>query len=271
VQRALAAYIASQIFVDTPWHRFLDGDNTAIADAAKRGAQLFYRPPADGGLGCASCHSGDRLSDERFHNVAFPQLGRGFRRADRTDLGRWQITRLEEHRNAFRTPSLLNVAVTAPYGHAGAFETLEQVLRYHVDPEREIDAFDFSLQHLQQFRSLIVFYEHAEPHTRDALAAESFALAAPSLPRRALTSAEMNDLVAFLESLTDSCVATPDCISRWLPSANDDPDGHLLVRNASLATPPIPDATYSEDYPKSITMLDAPAPARATFADVESC
>lgn len=271
VQRALAAYIASQIFVDTGWHRFLDGDGSAISEAAKRGAALFYTPLDEGGLGCAACHAGDRLTDEGFHNAGFPQIGRGFRRADRSDPGRWQVVRRDEHRYAFRTPSLLNVAKTAPYGHAGTFETLEEVLRYHVDPETEVDAFDFSLQHLTQFRSQPIFYDHAEPHTRAALAADSFALAAARLPRRALTRAETDDLVAFLESLTDSCVATPACISRWTPSAGDDPDGHLLVRDASLALPAAPDAPYPGDYPTSITMLDAPAPARTTFADVESC
>src|SRR5690606_33032788 len=134
VQRALAAYIESQIFIDTAWHRFLDGEYSAISDTAKRGAKLFFLSAEQGGLGCAACHAGDRFTDERFYNVGFPQIGRGFRRADRTDLGRWLVTQLAKDRNAFRTPSLLNVAETAPYGHAGTFQTLGQLLRYHVDP-----------------------------------------------------------------------------------------------------------------------------------------
>ena len=56
VQRALAAYIRSQVFVDTPWRAFLGGDLGAISDEAKRGALLFFRPLDDGGLGCAACH-----------------------------------------------------------------------------------------------------------------------------------------------------------------------------------------------------------------------
>src|SRR5690606_25797596 len=131
VQRALAAFIASQIFVDTSWREYLDGNDKAIHDVAKEGAELFLLPKDRGGMGCVACHSGDRFTDEAFHNVGFPQIGRGFRRADRTDLGRWLVTRAEEDRNAFRTPSLLNVSRTAPYGHAGTFETLKEVIRYH--------------------------------------------------------------------------------------------------------------------------------------------
>ena len=222
VQRALAAYIESKIFVDTPWRRFLDGDDAAISTAAKQGAKLFLGPRSEGGLGCIACHAGDRFSDEAFHNTGFPQFGRGFGRSERNDLGRWLSTRLSTDTQAFRTPSLLNVARTAPYGHTGAFATLAALLKYHADPAREVEHYDFTLRHLQQFSSGTVQYPEAEQNTRDAIARENFADAQALLPARALADGEIAQLVAFLETLTDSCVATPACISRWAPTLADD-------------------------------------------------
>src|SRR5690606_17855803 len=140
-QRALAAYINSKVFVDTPWRRFLEGNDAAISTAAKRGAILFLNSKEAGGLGCSACHAGDRFSDEAFHNVGFPQFGRGFGRSERNDLGRWLSTRAAADAQAFRTPMLLNVGRTAPYGHTGAFGTLRELLKYHADPASEADNF----------------------------------------------------------------------------------------------------------------------------------
>ena len=271
VQRALGAYMGSQIFVDTPWRRFLDGDNSAISDDAKRGALLFLRNPDDGGHGCARCHAGDRFTDEEFHNVAFPQLGRGFVRADRSDLGRWLETLAESDRFAFRTPSLLNVAETAPYGHAGSFATLDDAITYHADPRAAVDRFDFMLLDLDQFRRLQMEYEYAERHTRAALAASSFAAGEALLPGQALPGGEVDQLVAFLESLSDDCVTDEDCIEAWTASEDEDPDGNLFVRDRSSSAPIHFNPSSPQDYPKEIPLAFPPTPALETFADVEDC
>jgi cytochrome c peroxidase len=271
VQHALAAYVASQVFVDTPWRDFLGGNLGAVSDEAKRGALLFLKGPAEGGLGCAACHAGDRFTDEAFHNVGFPQLGRGFLRADNSDLGHWLTTQAESDRNAFRTPSLLNVAATAPYGHAGSFDVLDDVIAYHADPRNAVDAFDFTLARLAQFRRLGVAYDHAEPHTRAAIEASSFAAAAPKLPGRALYPHEIARLVAFLKSLSDRCVTDASCIDRWAPAADEDPDGHLLVRDASAGTPGDLDASSAGDYPAQISLAFPPTQPLTTFPDVENC
>jgi len=271
VQRALAAYIESQIFVDTPWREFLSGDLDAISDEAKRGALLFLATPAEGGLGCVSCHSGDRFTDEAFYNVGFPQIGRGFQRADRTDLGRWLKTQAESDRSAFRTPSLLNVAATGPYGHAGTFDSLAAAVAYHADPRGAVDTFDFALSGLAQFRSLGVVYDQAEPHTRAAIAASSFAAAERLLPARPIYAHELARLVAFLETLSDRCVLDPSCIGQWAPAVDEDPDGHLLVRDVSAGTPGNLDASSAGDYPTEISMLFPPTSPLSTFQDVESC
>jgi cytochrome c peroxidase len=271
VQRALAAYIGSQVFVDTPWRAFLGGDRDAISDEAKRGALLFLRSPADGGLGCSGCHAGDRQTDEVFHNVGFPQLGRGFGRADKSDLGRWLKTQAEADLHAFRTPSLLNVAETAPYGHAGSFDTLEEVLAYHAEPRRAVEAYDFSLAGLAQFRSLGVEYAHAEPYTRAAIEASSFAAAESRLPGRPLLAHELARLVAFLRSLSDRCVTSASCIGQWTPAIDEDPDGHMLVRDVSGGTPGNLNASSPGDYPTEISMTFPSTAPLATFPDVESC
>ncbi len=271
VQRALGAYMASQIFVDTAWRRFLGGDSAAISDEAKRGALLFLRDPDDGGLGCAQCHAGDRFTDEEFHNVGFPQLGRGFVRADRSDLGRWLETLADSDRYAFRTPSLLNVAQTAPYGHAGSFATLEDAVAYHAEPRAAVDAFDFQLLDLEQFRRLGLGYDHAEPHTRAAISASSFDSSESFLPARPLLLFEVVRLVAFLETLSDDCVADSDCIDSWTPSEDEDPDGHLFVRDRSSGAPVNLDASSPRDYPEEVSLAFPPTQTLASFADVENC
>ena len=271
LQRALGAYMSSQIFVETPWRRFLDGDNGAIPDDAKRGALLFLRNPDDGGLGCARCHAGDRFTDEEFHNVGFPQLGRGFVRADRSDLGRWLETLAESDRYAFRTPSLLNVAETAPYGHAGSFATLADLIAYHADPRAAVDRFDFSLLQLDQFRRLQMEYDHAETQTRAALAASSFAASEAFLPAQTLPGEEVDQLVAFLEALSDDCVTDEECIDAWTASADEDPDGNLFVRDRSSTAPIHFNPSSPQDYPKKVPLSFPPTTTLETFADVEDC
>ena len=271
VQRALGAYMSSQIFVDTPWRRFLEGDNSAITEDAKRGALLFLRNPEDGGFGCARCHAGDRFTDEKFHNVGFPQLGRGFVRADRTDLGRWLETLAESDRHAFRTPNLLNVAETAPYGHAGSFATLDDLVTYHADPRAGVNTYDFTLLHLDQFRLLQKEYDHAERHTRAAIASTSFATSETLLPAQTLLGSDIDRLVAFLESLSDDCVADEDCIDAWTASADEDPDGHLFVRDLASSAPSYFNPSSPKDYPKVVPLAFPPTRALTTFADVENC
>lgn len=271
VQRALAAYIKSQIFVDTPWRNYLEGDDKAISRDAREGARLFLSDVSEGGLGCVNCHAGDRFSDEAFHNVAFPQFGRGFGRAQRSDVGRWFETRMDEDMQAFRTPSLLNVAVTAPYGHVGAFATLEEVLAYHANPREAVESYDFTLSHLPQFKDGKVEYPHAERFTRDALSRANFAAAEQLLPARNLTRGEIRQLVAFLGALTDRCVADRACISRWAPSPADDPDGHTLVRDRAFGTPESVEGAYAAyKAPEVPLQFTTPAP-RETFADVVAC
>ena len=231
MQKALSAYISSQIFIDTPWKDFLDGDDAALSQSALRGAQAFLLPLDKGGLGCASCHSGDFFTDEKFYNVGFPQIGRGFNRAERNDLGRWMATHGDDAMYSFIVPSLLNVAHTAPYGHAGTFNSLEEVIQYHANPYDEANRFNFELTQLAQFSESEITYPFAKEHTLQTLSTKSFDKAKKMLPQRSLSESEISDLVEFLTALSDYCVNDAECRNQWTASADEDPDGNLLIVN----------------------------------------
>ncbi len=129
---ALGEYQRSLVFVNSPWKAYVEGDNGAIGEAAKEGAVLFFADPAAGGHGCAACHSGDFFTNERSTIVGFPQTGPGMgdgSDGDR-DFGRERQTGNAQDRFMFRTPTLLNVAVTGPYGHTGVLDLVLAVQHY---------------------------------------------------------------------------------------------------------------------------------------------
>lgn len=215
---AIAAYESSQTFVDNGFKRFVDGDTSSLSGDAKLGALLFY-----GEAGCAGCHSGDFMSDEGFHVVAMPQVGRG--KGDGVngddDFGRFRETGVAGDRYAFRTPSLLNVAETGPFGHAGAYSTLEAVIRHHVNPREAVDNFDFGQLDFGVQSDNMVANTGLALEQLDTLRASGQS----ALPEVSLSDEDISRLVAFMESLTDYCLKDTACIGRWIPSANDaDPD-----------------------------------------------
>jgi len=229
IAEAIGGYERSQVFVDNPWKSCVGGDKDALSDSAKRGAMLFFSSYEDGGANCASCHSGDFFTDEAFHVMATPQIGRGKKNGPDgdDDFGRFNITGDPDDLYAFRTPSLLNVAATGPYGHAGAYLTLEAMVRHMLNPEAALAAYDYGP--LDAFNApLLVQIEHANANTALALAQLQALRAAGLTEHRSLdfTDQQVADLVAFLESLTDPCVLDRSCLDPWIPGAGDsDPDG----------------------------------------------
>lgn len=219
IAKAIGEYESSQVFVDTPWKAYVQGEDTAISDVAKRGAKLFFTAREDGGANCSACHSGDFFTDEDFHVIAMAQIGRGKGDGEygTEDFGRYRESRDEKDKYAFRTPSLLNVTATGPWGHAGASTTLEQAIRTHLNPQTELDNYDFSqlAPNIQAF-DMVVNTQHAI----DKLVANR-AEGIPSIAEISLTDTEVAELLAFLEVLTDPCVEDRACLSKWLPDASD--------------------------------------------------
>ncbi len=131
IGNALGAFIASewQSF-DSPYDDWLAG--VPLDDDAERGREIFFYSAR-----CSSCHSGDLFTDQGFHALGLPAFGPGrTRRFDPIprDVGRMGKSDLLEDAYRFRTPSLRNVALTGPYGHNGAFPTLEAMIMHHADP-----------------------------------------------------------------------------------------------------------------------------------------
>jgi cytochrome c peroxidase len=145
VARALAAFERTIVSRRSAYDRYhYDGDTGAISEAARRGEVLFF---TDGLGGCFRCHAGANFTDGEFHNTA---------------LAADQTTR-------FKTPTLRNVELTAPYMHDGSIATLEAVIEHYASGGRE----------------------HGNPHRDDRM---------KLLP---LTPQNRADLVEFLKSLTD--------------------------------------------------------------------
>lgn len=117
VARALAAFERSLVSRDAPADRYARGDAAAIPPEAHTGAALFKRH-------CAACHAGPDFTDDRFHAVATGA-------PDPRDRGLGEVTGHRRDLDRFRTPSLRNIAVAAPYFHDGASATLEEAVRRH--------------------------------------------------------------------------------------------------------------------------------------------
>ncbi|HEX7119624.1 MAG TPA: cytochrome c peroxidase [Longimicrobiales bacterium] len=165
LRRAIAAYLRELVTPNAPIDAFLRGDADALTAQQKAGLELFI-----GKANCVACHRGPNLSDFDFHVLGVLQEGLGRDTTPEDDLG-WG-----EHggtRYAFRTAPLRQVALTAPYFHAGTAESLEEVIRF----------------------KNVARSEHEKVAPEDL---------APEFRPLGLTDAEIADLVAFLHALTDT-------------------------------------------------------------------
>lgn len=121
IGKAIASFLRTIKPGDSPLDRFFKGDRSALSPSARRGLQLFL-----GKARCALCHHGPNLTDDGFHNIgvlpAAPLMD---------DPGRYKVVPLPALKGAFKTPSLRNVALTAPYMHNGVFSTLKDVIEFY--------------------------------------------------------------------------------------------------------------------------------------------
>jgi cytochrome c peroxidase len=151
---ALAAFIDSIAVTDpSPFDQFLK-DRSGLGESARNGFLIFA-----GKGGCVSCHSGINFTDSMFHNI-------GIKKASPPDVGRYHFDPQPDNWGAFKTPSLRNVELTAPYMHDGSLKTLREVVDFYARGGDDKQ------------------YQDSEIHALT------------------LTEAEKNDLVAFLKSLT---------------------------------------------------------------------
>ncbi len=121
IAMAIASYERTLLSGDSDFDRFEDGDQDAISEVAHRGRSLFF-----GKARCGNCHVPPLFTDLAFHN-----LGVGWSETDASDVGRFEATGKEEHRGAFKTPSLRDVSRTAPYMHDGSLPTLRAVVEFY--------------------------------------------------------------------------------------------------------------------------------------------
>lgn len=118
---ALAGYLRSIRGGNSRFDRFVAGDSTALSPLERRGLALFQ-----GRARCDRCHTGPLLSDEKFHNTGVAWESGGF-----SDAGRFEVTGRAGDLGAFKTPTLREVARTAPYMHDGSLITLEAVVDFY--------------------------------------------------------------------------------------------------------------------------------------------
>lgn len=185
---AMGAFMRARLtFNNTPWDRFLRGDDKAMTALQLQGAKRFLTAR------CKNCHSGDNLSDVDFHNVALAQFGPGAGNGPdgNDDFGRFNVVPETKHRYAFRTSPLRNVELTEPYGHAGQFETLFDFVDHYSDSADKLHNYDVSQIH---------------PALRGTLlnnASEILATRSPVLDGVSFSTTVAAELTEFMLALTD--------------------------------------------------------------------
>ncbi|HKN86183.1 MAG TPA: cytochrome c peroxidase [Nitrospiraceae bacterium] len=117
---AIAAFERTIVSANSAFDKYVMGESNAMDDSAVRGLQLFK-----GKARCVLCHNGPNFTDNQFHNLGVPQEG-----LLKEDVGRYNVTRRERDKGAFKTPTLRSITETAPYMHDGVFKTLEDVIEF---------------------------------------------------------------------------------------------------------------------------------------------
>lgn len=147
VEKSIASFERTVIAGQSPFDRWYYGhDEKAMSESAKRGFEVFRNPQKGN---CAACHTvGEKyalFTDNKFHNI-----GLGVVNGEITDAGRFAVTHQEADRGAFKTPSLRNLALTAPYFHDGSRRTLKDAGDFYIgggnsnpNLDKEIHVLDF--------------------------------------------------------------------------------------------------------------------------------
>lgn len=140
VKDALTVYLNNLMTPHSAFDRYLDGDETALSEDAKKGYALFIQ------YGCETCHQGPSMGGNLFQKLGIYKDYYAGRTTVPADLGMYNITKNESDKYIFKVPSLRNITLTAPYLHDGSIKTLEEIIEimgiYQVGqpiPKFEID------------------------------------------------------------------------------------------------------------------------------------
>jgi cytochrome c peroxidase len=120
VARAIASFERTVLSTESPFDRWRMGDEKAVSPEAKRGFDVFT-----GKAKCAICHMGYNFTDNGFHNIGVKGDGASY------DVGRYAQRPLKSMRGAFKTPTLRDIALTAPYMRNGAYASLMEVVEHY--------------------------------------------------------------------------------------------------------------------------------------------
>ncbi len=179
VVRAIAAFERTLVSHDTPFDRFAAGDFNALTPAQRRGFDVFRSAQTR----CFECHAWPSFTHNTFHVLGVPDTD-----PSAPDLGQIETVNAPDAERAFRTPGLRNVALSAPYMHNGAFETLEEVVDFYAQGGGTAFGVDAAVD--EKVRSFN------------------------------LTDQQTSDLVQFLYALTDEptdLIAIPESVPSGLP------------------------------------------------------
>jgi cytochrome c peroxidase len=120
VGKAIASFERTVVSTTAPFDRWRNGDKKALSESAQRGFDVFQNKGA-----CVKCHQGFNFTDNGFHNIGVRSLG------DTEDEGRFAHRKIKILKGAFKTPTLRDVDLTAPYMHNGSYKTLEEVVDHY--------------------------------------------------------------------------------------------------------------------------------------------
>ena len=165
IAKAIAAYERTVLSGDAPYDRFKAGDANALSEPAQRGMKVFFNKAR-----CSVCHDGRNFTDNGFHNIGIPG----------SDDGRAAISKSSGDKGAYKTPTLREIARTAPYMHDGSLKTLEEVVAHYVkggtpNPQLDEEIFPLKLS-AEEAADLVTFL-------KEGLSSPSYpAHTAPQLP-----------------------------------------------------------------------------------------
>jgi len=195
IVNAIAIFVRGINSFNSPYDKYLEGDTTAISDSAKRGEALFFGERFE----CFHCHGGYNFSDSTidrtvksfekpFHNTGLYNIdGNGAYPSN--NIGLMDSTTLAKDMGKFKAPSLRNVALTAPYTHDGTVATLREMLEIYAAGGRVIESGEFAGDgRANPFKDILV-------------------------PGFSATEQELDDVVNFLNTLTDESLITNERFS----------------------------------------------------------